>query len=81
MGDPAPHGGALPTGGRDLPGRRRPLKEEAAEASGYEVLAGVGVRVRIVVERLAARLRALARAAPFELELELLRLTGLGQRS
>jgi hypothetical protein len=36
--------------------------------------------VRIdVVERLAARLRALARAAPFELDLELLRLTGLGQ--
>ena len=32
-----------------------------------------------VVERLAARLRALARAAPFDLDLELLRLTGLGQ--
>ena len=32
-----------------------------------------------VVERLAARLRALARVAPFELDLELLRLTGLGQ--
>ena len=24
VGDPAPHGGALPPGGRDLPGRRRP---------------------------------------------------------
>jgi hypothetical protein len=36
--------------------------------------------VRIdIVERLAARLRALARAAPFDLDLELLRLTGLGQ--
>jgi hypothetical protein len=36
--------------------------------------------VRIdVVERLAARLRALARAAPFDLDLELLRLTGLGR--
>jgi hypothetical protein len=32
-----------------------------------------------VVERLAARLRALARAAPFDLDLELLCLTGLGQ--
>jgi ATP-dependent RNA helicase SUPV3L1/SUV3 len=51
---------------------------EAAEASGYEVLADVCVRID-VVERLAARLRALARAAPFELDLELLRLTGLGQ--
>ena len=42
------------------------------------MLADVCVRID-VVERLAARLRALARAAPFELELELLRLTGLGQ--
>ena len=41
------------------------------------MLADVGVRID-VVERLAARLRA-GRAAPFELELELLRLTGLGQ--
>jgi ATP-dependent RNA helicase SUPV3L1/SUV3 len=51
---------------------------EAAEASGYEALAGVCVRID-VVERLAARLRAMARAAPFDLDFELLRLTGLGQ--
>jgi hypothetical protein len=52
--------------------------KQAAEATGYEVLAGTCVRLD-VVERLAARLRALARAAPFDLDLELLRLTGLGQ--
>ena len=52
--------------------------KEAAEATGYEVLAGTCVRID-VVERLAARLRALARAAPFDLDLELLRLTGLPQ--
>jgi ATP-dependent RNA helicase SUPV3L1/SUV3 len=51
---------------------------EAAEACGYEALADACVRID-VVERLAARLRALARAGPFELDLELLRLTGLGQ--
>jgi ATP-dependent RNA helicase SUPV3L1/SUV3 len=52
--------------------------KEAAEASGYETLADQCVRID-VVERLAARLRALARAAPFELDLGLLRLTGLGR--
>jgi ATP-dependent RNA helicase SUPV3L1/SUV3 len=52
--------------------------KEAAEATGYEVLAGTCVRIDLV-ERLAARLRALARAAPFDLDLELLRLTGLPQ--
>jgi ATP-dependent RNA helicase SUPV3L1/SUV3 len=52
--------------------------KQAAEATGYEVLADTCVRLD-VVERLAARLRALARAAPFDLDLELLRLTGLGQ--
>jgi ATP-dependent RNA helicase SUPV3L1/SUV3 len=51
---------------------------QAAEASGYEALGGTCVRIDIV-ERVAARLRALARAAPFDLDLELLRLTGLGQ--
>jgi ATP-dependent RNA helicase SUPV3L1/SUV3 len=51
---------------------------EAAEACGYEALAGTCVRID-VVERLAARLRALAHAAPFDLDFELLRLTGLGQ--
>jgi ATP-dependent RNA helicase SUPV3L1/SUV3 len=51
---------------------------QAAEATGYEALGGTCVRIDIV-ERLAARLRALARAAPFDLDLELLRLTGLGQ--
>jgi ATP-dependent RNA helicase SUPV3L1/SUV3 len=51
---------------------------QAAEATGFEALAGTCVRIDIV-ERLAARLRALARAAPFDLDLELLRLTGLGQ--
>jgi ATP-dependent RNA helicase SUPV3L1/SUV3 len=51
---------------------------QAAEATGYEALGATCVRIDIV-ERLAARLRALARAAPFDLDLELLRLTGLGQ--
>jgi ATP-dependent RNA helicase SUPV3L1/SUV3 len=51
---------------------------EAGEACGYEALAATCVRID-VVERLAARLRALARAAPFDLDFELLRLTGLGQ--
>ena len=50
----------------------------AAEASGYELLADTCMRIDLV-ERLAARLRALARAAPFDLDLELLRLTGLAQ--
>ena len=54
------------------------VSSEAAEASGYEMLADNCVRID-VVERLAARLRALARAAPFDLDLELLCLTGLGQ--
>jgi hypothetical protein len=66
-----------PPTGATFPAAAAPSKE-AAEASGYEVLADVCVRID-VVERVAARLRALARAAPFELELELLRLTGLGQ--
>src|SRR5690606_32039428 len=51
---------------------------QAAEATGYEALGGTCVRVD-VVERLAARLRALARAAPFDLDPELARLTGLGE--
>jgi hypothetical protein len=52
--------------------------KQAAEATGYEPLGESCVRID-VLERLAARLRALARAAPFDLDLELLRLTGLGQ--
>jgi ATP-dependent RNA helicase SUPV3L1/SUV3 len=51
---------------------------EAAEACGYEALAETCGRIDLV-ERLAARLRALARAGPFDLDLEVLRLTGLGQ--
>jgi ATP-dependent RNA helicase SUPV3L1/SUV3 len=51
---------------------------QAAEATGYEALGETCVRID-VVERLAARLRALARSAPFDLDLDLLRLTGLGQ--
>jgi ATP-dependent RNA helicase SUPV3L1/SUV3 len=52
--------------------------QEAAEAIGFEALGGTWMRID-VVERLAARLRARARSGPFVLDLELLRLTGLGQ--
>jgi ATP-dependent RNA helicase SUPV3L1/SUV3 len=54
------------------------IGSEAAAAIGYEALATACVRIDIV-ERLAARLRALARAAPFDLDLELLRLSGIGR--
>jgi ATP-dependent RNA helicase SUPV3L1/SUV3 len=47
-----------------------------AEAIGFEALGPVCLRVD-VVERLAARLRALARQGPFVIEPELLALTGL----
>jgi ATP-dependent RNA helicase SUPV3L1/SUV3 len=47
-----------------------------AEAIGFEAFGQACVRVD-VVERLAARLRALARRGPFALEPELLALTGL----
>lgn len=48
-----------------------------AEAIGFEAFGTVGLRVD-VVERLAARLRTLARAGPFALGPELLALAGLG---
>ncbi|MGH6899600.1 MAG: hypothetical protein ACREJ5_24120, partial [Geminicoccaceae bacterium] len=51
---------------------------EMAEAAGFEALAATWLRID-VVERLAAGLRARARAAPFTLDLELLRLTGLAE--
>jgi ATP-dependent RNA helicase SUPV3L1/SUV3 len=50
--------------------------KDAAEATGFEALGASCVRID-VVERLAARLRARALSAPFRLDLELLRLTGL----
>ena len=48
-----------------------------AEAIGYETLGTACVRIDIV-ERLAARLRALARQGPFTLRPELMAMTGLG---
>jgi superfamily II DNA/RNA helicase len=58
-----------------FPGDATRSKETAA-AAGFEALAATWMRID-VVERLAARLRARARAAPFMVDLELLRLTGL----
>jgi ATP-dependent RNA helicase SUPV3L1/SUV3 len=52
--------------------------KEMAEAAGFEALAGSWLRIDLV-ERLAARLRERARSAPFPLDLELLRLTGLAE--
>jgi ATP-dependent RNA helicase SUPV3L1/SUV3 len=52
--------------------------KEAAEATGFETLGAICLRVDLV-ERLAAGLRARARSAPFALDLELLRLTGLAE--
>ena len=52
--------------------------KEMAEAAGFEGLAATWLRID-VVERLAARLRSRARSAPFTLDLELLRLTGLAE--
>jgi ATP-dependent RNA helicase SUPV3L1/SUV3 len=52
--------------------------KEMAEAAGFEALAAAWVRID-VVERLAAGLRSRARTAPFTLDLELLRLTGLAE--
>ena len=52
--------------------------KETAEATGFEALGAVCLRID-VVERLAAGLRARARSAPFALDLELLRLTGLDE--
>jgi ATP-dependent RNA helicase SUPV3L1/SUV3 len=49
-----------------------------AQAIGFEALGSLCVRIDIV-ERLGARLRALARLGPFALEPELMALTGLGQ--
>jgi ATP-dependent RNA helicase SUPV3L1/SUV3 len=49
-----------------------------AEAAGFEALAGSWLRIDLV-ERLAACLRERARSAPFTLDLELLRLTGLAE--
>jgi ATP-dependent RNA helicase SUPV3L1/SUV3 len=51
---------------------------EAADATGFEALAQTWMRID-VVERLAAGLRARARSGTFPLDLELLRLTGLGE--
>jgi ATP-dependent RNA helicase SUPV3L1/SUV3 len=48
-----------------------------AQAIGFEVLGSACLRIDIV-ERLGARLRALAREGPFALEPELMALTGLG---
>ena len=52
--------------------------KEMAEAAGFEALAGSWLRIDLV-ERLAAGLRERARSAPFTLDLELLRLTGLAE--
>ena len=78
VGYPAPDRDREPSRLRDVsrplpPPRSRPPRRPATRC-----LPTSCVRID-VVERLAARLRALARAAPFDLDLELLRLTGLGQ--
>ncbi len=53
------------------------LRTGLAEAIGFEAFGPIGLRVD-VVERLAARLRALARHGPLDLPAEALALTGLG---
>ncbi|HEX6144568.1 MAG TPA: helicase-related protein [Geminicoccaceae bacterium] len=50
-----------------------------AEGTGFEVLGGFHVRIDMV-ERVAARLRALARGGPFTLDAELMALLGLAER-